>query len=62
MFLEGEKPKTYNHLMGLPVEVGTGIEPASVVTQLALPCNVLDSCTTQALNNVTGREWPTVLQ
>ena len=46
--------------MGLPVEAGTGIEPASVATQLALLCSVLERCATQALYNVPGREWPTV--
>ena len=45
--------------MGLPVKGSTGVEPASVGTQL---CSVLDRCATQALYNVTGPEWPTVLQ
>jgi hypothetical protein len=58
MFLEGEKPNTYSHLMGLPVEASRGIEPASVATQLALLCSVLDRCATEALCNMTCREWP----
>ena len=36
--------ETKCRLMGLPVEAGTGIKPASVATQFALRCIVLVRC------------------
>jgi hypothetical protein len=33
--------------MGLPLNIGPGIEPGSVVTPLALRCSALDHCATQ---------------
>ena len=44
--------------MGFPVKASTGIEPASVATQLAQLCSAVDRSATQALYNMTGRDWP----